>query len=100
MNKDKEVLDTIKGRKMSYFGHIRDKKYETLQLIMQAIIINNTSQDCRQTSSRAEAYVLLENLRHWAGHNSVELFRSAVSGIIWARMIVNIHLKFCEKDMS
>lgn len=85
VNKDKEVLDTIKRRKMSYFGHIlRGKKYETLQLIMQGKVVGKRGPGRRRTS-------WLKNLRQWTGLTSAELFRSAVNKVIWARMIANIH---------
>lgn len=84
MNKDKEILITVKKRKMAYFGHImRGNKYEFLQLIMQGKINSKRGPGRRRIS-------WLKNIRQWTGLSSTDLFRRAVNKIIWARVIANV----------
>lgn len=85
MNKEKEVMKTVKERKLSYFGHImRNDKYNILQLVMQGKINSKRGPGRRRTS-------WLRNLRQWTGKTSTDLFRAAVDRIKWARMIANVH---------
>ncbi|CAG9837313.1 unnamed protein product [Diabrotica balteata] len=59
MRKDKEVLNTIKARKLQYLGHVvRRERYNLLQLIMQGIIQGRRSSGRRRIS-------WLNNLRAW-----------------------------------
>jgi hypothetical protein len=84
MNKEKEVIFTIKKRKLQYLGHItRGERYELLRIIMQGKIAGKRSIGRRRNS-------WLKNLREWYSCSSNELFRSAVSKIRIALMIANL----------
>ena len=84
LNKDVEIMLTIKRRKLEYLGHImRSEKYQLLQVIMEGKIIGSRSRGRRKTS-------WLKNLRDWYGMSSRELFRAAVSKVIIAMMIANL----------
>lgn len=84
MNKELEVLFTIKKRKLEFLGHIsRNDKYEILQLIMQGKIIGRRSVGRRRIS-------WLRNLREWFGLSSVQLFRTAISKVKIAMLISNL----------
>lgn len=84
LNKDKEILKTIKIRKMEYLGHImRHDRYRILQLIIQGKIQGKRSVGRRRTS-------WLRNLREWYGKSTTSLFRSAVSKVQVALMIANL----------
>lgn len=59
LNKNREILGTIKRRKTAYFGHImRNQKYEMLQLILQGKINGKRGIGRKQIS-------WLRNIRHW-----------------------------------
>lgn len=84
MQKDKEVILTIKRRKMLYMGHImRGEKYRILQVIMQGKIKGKRSIGRRRNS-------WLRNLREWFGCTNNQLFRSAISKVKIALMIANL----------
>ena len=85
MQKDMEILRSVKIRKMSYLGHVmRNEKYQLIQLILQGKIEGSRSQGRRRTS-------WLKNIRQWTGMTTVQLFRTAVNKVIWTNMIANIH---------
>lgn len=84
MCKEKEIISTIKKRKLQYLGHImRGEKYQLLQIIMQGKI-----QGKRSIGRRRHSW--LRNLREWFNCNTSQLFRSAVSKIRIAMMIANL----------
>ncbi|CAH1281742.1 unnamed protein product [Diabrotica balteata] len=58
-NKDRELLKTVKHRKMSYLGHIvRGSGYKILQLILKGKIEGRTGVGRKQVSC-------LKNIREW-----------------------------------
>lgn len=84
MNKEKEVLLTIKKRKLQYLGHVmRGEKYQLLQLIVQGKIVGKRSIGRRRNS-------WMKNLREWYNCSNNQLFRSTVSKIRIALMIANL----------
>lgn len=84
LGKDKEIVDTIKNRKMDYFGHImRGDKYRLLQLILQGKIEGKRGPGRRRVS-------WLANLRKWTRLTSTRLFRAAANRIRWANVVANI----------
>lgn len=84
INKEMEIIETIKIRKLQYLGHItRGTRYAMLQLIMQGKILGKRSIGRRRIS-------WLRNLREWYGCTSSELFRAAASKIRIAMMIANL----------
>lgn len=85
MNKDLEIMRTVKTRKLSYLGHVmRNEKYHLIQLILQGKIEGKRTQGRRRTS-------WLKNIRQWTGMTTVHLFRTAVNKIIWTNVIANVH---------
>lgn len=85
MNKDCEIINTVKTRKLEYFGHImrHPETYGMLQLIMQGKIMGRRSVGRRTTS-------WLKNLRQWFGKTSADLFRAAVNKTMIVNMLVNM----------
>lgn len=84
MGKHKELLTTIKERKLQYLGHImRGERYEILRLIMEGKIQGKRSVGRRQNS-------WLRDLRRWFGQTSIEIFRAAVSRTTIAIWIANL----------
>lgn len=84
INKEMEIIETIKTRKLQYLGHItRGTKYARLQLIMQGKILGKRSIGRRKKS-------WLRNLREWYGCTSIDLFRAAASKVRIAVMITNL----------
>lgn len=84
VNKEVEVLKTVKKRKLQYFGHImRSDKYDLLQLIMQGKIQGKRPPGRRRTS-------WLKNLRTWFNLSTSSLFRAAVSKLKIALMIADL----------
>jgi Reverse transcriptase (RNA-dependent DNA polymerase) len=84
IQKECEIIRTIKVRKASYFGHVmRNEKYTILQLILQGTIESKRGPGRRRIS-------WLKHLRQWTGMTSTTLFRSAVNKIIWSNVIANI----------
>ena len=73
-NSERMILETIKKRKLGYFGHvIRGKKYELLRLIIQGKIEGKRGPGWRKIS-------WMKNIRLWTGIDSVaELIRAAES---------------------
>ena len=60
---ERMVLETVKSRKIRYFGHvIRGEKYELLRLIIQRKIERKRGAGRRKTSSESgQVYQQLEN---------------------------------------
>lgn len=88
MNKNVEVLKTIKTRKLEYFGHmIRGEKYTLLQLILQGKICGKRGRGRKRTS-------WLQNLREWYDYNSCQLFNAARNKHHLAIMISDLHYDF------
>ena len=71
-NSERMILETIKKRKLGYFGHvIRGKKYELLRLIIQGKMEGKRGPGRRKIS-------WMKNIRLWTGIDSVaELIRAA-----------------------
>ena len=84
MNKEREVLNTIKRRKLEYFAHVmRNSKYELLHIVIQGKIEGKRGPGRRRTS-------WLRNLRQWYGVNTTTLFRSAANKVKIMQMIANV----------
>ena len=84
LNKEREVLNTIKRRKLEYFAHVmRNPKYEMLHVIIQGKIEGKRGPGRRKTS-------WLQNLRQWYGVSTTTLFRSAVDKVKIMRLIANV----------
>lgn len=84
IGKEKEVVFTVKKRKLEYLGHImRHDKYRLLQLIVQGKVHGKRGPGRRRHS-------WMHNLRQWFGLSSVDLFRSAVNKIRTALLIANV----------
>jgi ribosomal 50S subunit-associated protein YjgA (DUF615 family) len=83
MRKEKELLVTVKKKKLQYLGHIlRGRKYEILRVILEGKISGKRSIGRRQNS-------WLKDLRRWCGCNTAELFRKAALKIQMALWIAN-----------
>ena len=74
MNKETEILNTVKIRKISYLGHImrHPEKYELPILILQGKIAGKRGVGRRRIS-------WLKNLRQWFNINTAGLFHVAVN---------------------
>lgn len=84
MGKERELITSIKARKLQYLGHImRGNKYELMRVIMQGKIKGKRSIGRRRLS-------WLRNLREWFRCSSIELFRAAVDKVKIARMLSNL----------
>jgi Reverse transcriptase (RNA-dependent DNA polymerase) len=83
VKKSKEVLNTIKKKKLEYFGHvIRNEKYRLLQVVIQGKIEGKRGPGRRRIS-------WLKNLRQWYGQSTTSLFRKAADKVQIMRLIVN-----------
>lgn len=85
MNCKRELLITVKCRKLQYFAHImrNEQKYGLLQVILQGKIEGKRGPGRRRIS-------WLANLRKWFGATSTELFRSAINKVRIALMVANV----------
>lgn len=84
MNKQRELMNTIKVRKTQYIGHVmRGERYELLRIIIEGKIKGRRSVGRRQNS-------WLKDLRRWYGCSSAEIFRAAVSKATIAIWIANL----------
>lgn len=84
MSKQRELLNTIKERKMQYLGHVlRGERYELLRLIIEGKVQGRRSVGRRQNS-------WLKDLRRWFDRSSAEIFRAAVSKATIAIWIANL----------
>lgn len=87
MSKERELLNSIKERKLQYIGHImRGDRYHVLRLIIEGKIEGKRSVGRRQNS-------WLKDLRRWFGRTSMEVFRAAASKIVIANWIANLRLE-------
>lgn len=86
MNKEFEVVKTIKSSKLQYLEHVmrHPKKYSLLQLITQGKIFENRSNERPQIS-------WLDNLRKWFNTYTIPLFRTAINKDQITNMIANVH---------
>ena len=84
MEKQRELLLTIKQRKTQYLGHVmRGKKYQLLQLIIEGKIQGKRSIGRRRNS-------WLKDIRRWYSCTSEEAFHAALSRPELAMWIVNL----------
>lgn len=85
MQKEKELLNTIKTRQLEYLGHImrNNNRYGFLQLILPGKIEDKRSLGRRRIS-------WLKNLRDWFSTTSIELFHSPIEKEAIFNMISNI----------
>jgi hypothetical protein len=84
MEKEVELLHSIKKRKIEYLGHVlRGKKYKILQTIIEGKIDGRILIGRRQN-------LWLKDLRWWIGCSSMELFRKAVFKVQIANWIANL----------
>lgn len=85
LNKEMEIMTTIKARKLEYLGHIMRNKerYGLLQLVLQGKVMGRRGPGRRRIS-------WLKNLRTWFATSTTGLFRASVNKIIIARMIANV----------
>ena len=84
MNKSKEILQTVKERKLQYLGQImRGEIYEILRLIIEGKIAGKRSIGRRQNS-------WVKDLRRWFNRISTDIFRAAVSKVTISNWIVNL----------
>jgi len=85
MNKNTELINTFKVRKLQYLGHImrNEKNYSILQFIVQGKIFGKRGPVRRRIS-------WLQNLRVWFGNSSSEMFCVATDKKGIAGMVTNI----------
>lgn len=85
LNKETEIIHTVKCRKLEYLGHImrNETKYKLLKCILQGKAHGRRGAGRRRIS-------WLKNLRTLFGTSTTGLFREATNKIIIARMIANI----------
>ena len=85
MNKDRELLTTVKRRKAAYFGHIlRGDKYSLLQLIVEGKIEGRRGVGRRRMS-------WLGNLRQWFDvPEAAHLIRLAQDRGEFGRMVADL----------
>lgn len=83
MGKHKELLTTIKERKLQYLEHIMKGERYILRLIIDGKIEGKRSVGRRQNS-------WLRDLRRWFGQTSIDIFRAVVSRATIAIWIANL----------
>lgn len=85
VNRERELLRTIKKRKTAYLGHIiRNEKYQVLQLIMKGKIEGRRGRGRKRKS-------WLKNIREWLGiTNAGAIFRAAEDREKFAVMVANL----------
>ncbi|KAL1447598.1 hypothetical protein WDU94_009869 [Cyamophila willieti] len=85
MKKGKEILKTIKIRKLQYLGHVmrNENRYLLLQKILQGKVEGRRGRGRRRIS-------WLKNLRTWFNQTTTQLFRAAVNKVQIAIMIANV----------
>lgn len=83
--RNRELLPTIKKRKVEYLGHVlRHERYQLLQLIMMGKVAGK-----RRAGRRKKSW--LHNIREWTNIASVEqLFRLAKDRIKFAELTANL----------
>jgi len=82
INKDRELLDTIKPRKTAYLGHvIRNERYQFLQLIIEG-----------KRGIGRKKMSWLRNVRQWIGLRTMQdLMYTIRNKEEWTNVIANIH---------
>lgn len=85
LGKERELLSTIKKRKVAYFGHIlRNEKYEILQLIIEGKI------EGRRGAGRKEIS-WIQNIQNWSGLTGIrELVSNARNRETFSQIVNNI----------
>jgi len=84
IGKELEMMNTIKCRKLQYFGHmLRGEKYQCLQLIILGKICWKRSKGRPRTS-------WLQNLREWFQYNNKKQFSAVKDKELIAMMIYNL----------
>lgn len=84
VNKERDLLHTVKCKKTSYLGHIlRNDKYYILQLIIKGKIEGKRSIGRKKLS-------WLRNIRNWTGLNFEELIRTAENREQFEMVIANL----------
>ena len=84
LGKERELIKTIKKRKLEYLGHImRGEKYRLLRLILEGKVKGKRSVGRRRVS-------WLHNLREWYGCGSADLFRAAADRNVIADMVSDL----------
>uniref|UniRef100_A0A8D8LLB2 Endonuclease-reverse transcriptase n=1 Tax=Cacopsylla melanoneura TaxID=428564 RepID=A0A8D8LLB2_9HEMI len=84
MNKNLEVVKTIKSRKLKYFGHMmRGEKYEILHRILQGKI-------CGKKGRGRPRIDWLQNLKEWFQYNTKQIFNAAKNKHHIAMMISDL----------
>jgi len=83
MGKQKELLTTIKARKLEYIGHImrNNQRYNSLQLTVQG-----KKEGKRSVGKRRR----LKNHRDWCNKISTDLFRASFDRNNIANVISNV----------
>ncbi|XP_045542444.1 uncharacterized protein LOC123723524 [Papilio machaon] len=89
VNQKRELLQTIKMRKVSYLGHVfRHDRYELLQLILMGKVPGKKSVGRRNEQKER---CVLRNIREWTGVTSAtQLFRLARDKIKYGELIANL----------
>uniref|UniRef100_A0A8D9AE48 Uncharacterized protein n=1 Tax=Cacopsylla melanoneura TaxID=428564 RepID=A0A8D9AE48_9HEMI len=85
MGKEKEIMNTVKKRKLEYLGHImrNEEKYCLLKTILQGKVYGKRGRGRRRIS-------WLKNLRTWFSQTTTQLFKAAINKVVIANMIANI----------
>lgn len=84
MKKEKEVINIVKKKRITYFRHIlRTQKYDVVTLIAVGKTESRRGPGKRQTS-------WLQNSTQLSEMTSVNLFRTAVNKIKWAKVSPNV----------
>lgn len=85
VNQKRELLQTVKQRKVAYLGHVmRHDRYELLQLIMMGKVAGK-----RKVGRRKKSW--LRNIREWTGiASAAQLFRLAKDRGKFAELTANL----------
>ena len=85
MNKEKEIVHTIKTSKLQYLGHIMRNpyRYQLLQAVLQGKLMGRRGVDRLRIS-------WLKNLRIWVSSTTNQLFRAVVNKVMIAMRIADI----------
>uniref|UniRef100_A0A8D8XQX4 Endonuclease-reverse transcriptase n=1 Tax=Cacopsylla melanoneura TaxID=428564 RepID=A0A8D8XQX4_9HEMI len=85
MNKEKEIVNTIKTRKLQYLGHIsrNPERYKIPLLLLKGKVEGRRGRGRKRTS-------WLQNLRQWYGKNNSFLFMAATNKAEIANLISHV----------
>lgn len=85
MKKCQEIINTVKERKLQYFGHVvrHPEKYKLLKIVLEGKIEGKRGPGRRRIS-------WLKNLRQWFNQSTKSLFRAAVDKVRIAIMLANV----------